>query len=104
MHIRTHMHTHSVCYFTIGFTFHYLPNILLLGEDYDKVVFLYQLERGTAGGSYGLNVAALAGLPPSILKLAQEKSKELQCSVAGRTLINVTNASDFLNVFQFQSH
>lgn len=46
-------------------------------------MFLYQLERGQAGKSYGLNVAALAGLDSGILKLAAQKSRELE-SQCGR--------------------
>lgn len=58
----------------------------LTAEDYDKIVFLYQLERGKAGGSYGLNVAALAGLEPAILRAAGRKSRELQAkTLAGQT-------------------
>ena len=49
-----------------------------LGEDYEKIVFLFQLEKGQAGGSYGLNVAALAGLDRSILRVAGRKSKEME--------------------------
>jgi len=41
-------------------------------------VFLFQLEKGQAGGSYGLNVAALAGLDRSILRVARRKSKEME--------------------------
>lgn len=41
-------------------------------------MFLYQLERGQAGRSYGLNVAALAGLDAAILRVAARKSRELQ--------------------------
>ena len=41
-------------------------------------MFLYQLEQGQAGKSYGLNVAALAGLDSAILKLAGQKSRELE--------------------------
>ena len=48
------------------------------GEDYEKIVFLFQLERGQAGGSYGLNVAALAGLDSDILRVAGRKSKEME--------------------------
>lgn len=54
-----------------------------VGGGYEKIVFLYQLEQGQAGKSYGLNVAALAGLDPGILKLAAQKSQELE-SQCGR--------------------
>lgn len=65
------------------------------------MVFLYQLERGEAGGSYGLNVAALAGLPASILRLAQAKSKQLQRTVNSRApgSIIIANIKDLLNLF-----
>ena len=39
---------------------------------------MFQLEKGQAGGSYGLNVAALAGLDRSILRVARRKSKEME--------------------------
>ena len=64
------------------------------GEDYDKVVFLYQLERGEAGGSYGLNVACLAGLPISILKLACTKSKHLRQSKNNKTVADMKTLLD----------
>lgn len=51
---------------------------------FDKVVFLYHLERGQAAASYGLNVAALAGLPSSILQSAHYKSKQLERDVHGK--------------------
>lgn len=44
----------------------------------DVVTFLYQLTEGSAGQSYGLNVARLAQVPHSILARAAEKSKSLQ--------------------------
>ena len=68
-------------------------------EDYDKVVFLYQLERGEAGGSYGLNVAALAGLPASILRLAQAKSKQLKQTVNNRAPGPGASIKSLLNLF-----
>ena len=48
------------------------------GEDYERIVFLYQLEKGRAGGSYGLNVAALAGLEKDLLRVARRKSQQLK--------------------------
>lgn len=70
------------------------------------MVFLYQLERGQAVGSYGLNVAALAGLLTTILNLAQAKSKQLQHAVthAGRgTLADMTDTTRFLSLFSYNS-
>ncbi|XP_012372299.1 DNA mismatch repair protein Msh3 [Octodon degus] len=44
----------------------------------DFVTFLYQITRGIAARSYGLNVARLADVPGEILKKAALKSKELE--------------------------
>ncbi|XP_031303209.1 DNA mismatch repair protein Msh3 isoform X2 [Camelus dromedarius] len=49
----------------------------------DFVTFLYQITRGVAARSYGLNVAKLADIPGEILKKAAIKSKELE------TLVNM---------------
>ncbi|XP_049722674.1 DNA mismatch repair protein Msh3 isoform X2 [Elephas maximus indicus] len=43
-----------------------------------SVTFLYQITRGIAGRSYGLNVAKLADVPGEILKTAARKSKDLE--------------------------
>lgn len=47
----------------------------------DSVTFLYQISRGIASRSYGLNVAKLAGVPGEILKRAAHKSEELEALV-----------------------
>ncbi|XP_061477653.1 DNA mismatch repair protein Msh3 isoform X1 [Rhineura floridana] len=47
-------------------------------ENLEFVTFLYQITRGVAGRSYGLNVAKLADVPDEILKKAANKSKELE--------------------------
>lgn len=44
----------------------------------EAVTFLYQLTSGSAGQSYGLNVARLAEVPQPILVRASEKSSELE--------------------------
>ena len=43
-----------------------------------RIVFLYEFRNGAAGGSYGLNVARLAGVDANILALAAEKAKEAE--------------------------
>ncbi|XP_016076774.1 PREDICTED: DNA mismatch repair protein Msh3-like [Miniopterus natalensis] len=43
-----------------------------------SVTFLYQITRGMAARSYGLNVAKLADVPGEILKQAASKSEELE--------------------------
>ncbi|KAI8344511.1 muts domain V-domain-containing protein [Chlamydoabsidia padenii] len=45
-----------------------------------KVIFLYELAKGAATKSYGLNVAHLAGLPIGVLERAKAKSEEMEAS------------------------
>ena len=51
---------------------------MCVGEVYEKLVFLYEIVSGKAGSSYGLNVAALAGLTSDLLSVAKEKSTEIR--------------------------
>jgi len=44
----------------------------------DKVVFLYRIAEGGADHSYGIQVAKLAGLPPSMLKRARAILESLE--------------------------
>lgn len=46
-------------------------------EQGHKIVLLHKIQEGAADKSYGLHVAALAGISPSILKIAQEKLNKL---------------------------
>ncbi|XP_069137452.1 DNA mismatch repair protein Msh3-like [Argopecten irradians] len=50
----------------------------------ESVTFLYQLVTGVAGRSYGLNVARLAGIPPKVIKLAAQRSQDLETKVMDR--------------------
>jgi DNA mismatch repair protein MutS len=43
-----------------------------------EVVFLHKLERGRASKSYGIEVARLAGLPPSVIATAREVLTRLE--------------------------
>ena len=44
------------------------------------IVFLYRVEEGPASRSYGLEVAALAGIPADVLKLANQHLHQVQQS------------------------
>src|SRR5262249_33503854 len=43
-----------------------------------EIVFLHRLERGRASKSYGIEVARLAGMPPSALARAREVLERLE--------------------------
>ena len=49
-----------------------------VNEKNDDITFLYRVDKGPAGNSYGINVAHLAGLPASILKRAKAIHQELE--------------------------
>ena len=44
----------------------------------DRIVFLYRLQPGPASESYGVQVAALAGLPPEVINRAREILNRLE--------------------------
>lgn len=47
-------------------------------EHGDKIVFLHQLQEGPASQSYGLQVAALAGVPQAVIKRAKQHLSSLE--------------------------
>ena len=49
-----------------------------MNSDDTDVTFLYKFIPGVASKSYGNNVAAAAGLPPSLISRAKEKSEEFE--------------------------
>jgi DNA mismatch repair protein MutS len=47
-------------------------------EHGDSIVFLHALREGPANQSYGLQVAALAGVPPAVIQRARKRLAELE--------------------------
>jgi DNA mismatch repair protein MutS len=47
-------------------------------EHRDRIVFLHALEEGPASQSYGLQVAALAGVPASVVRAARRRLQDLE--------------------------
>jgi DNA mismatch repair protein MutS len=47
-------------------------------EHNDRIVFLHAVKEGAADRSYGLHVAALAGVPPHVIHQAQARLQELE--------------------------
>ncbi|NOQ63819.1 MAG: DNA mismatch repair protein MutS [Methyloprofundus sp.] len=47
-------------------------------EHGDKIIFLHTVKEGAASQSYGLQVAALAGIPRSVVEQAKHKLKHLE--------------------------
>jgi DNA mismatch repair protein MutS len=53
-------------------------------EHKDTVVFLHAVEEGPASQSYGLQVAALAGVPKDVIRRARKYLELLEESAVGR--------------------
>ncbi len=67
-------------------------------EHSDKIVFLHTVKPGPADRSYGLQVAALAGVPDVVLKQARLRLKELeQSSLAAHDDKSGQQQIDFFN-------
>ncbi|HST50875.1 MAG TPA: DNA mismatch repair protein MutS [Pyrinomonadaceae bacterium] len=49
-----------------------------VAEREGEVIFLYRIERGRASKSYGIEVARLAGLPPSVIARSREVLSRLE--------------------------
>lgn len=47
-------------------------------EHNDTIAFMHSVQEGAASKSYGLAVAALAGVPPNVIKAAKQKLKQLE--------------------------
>ncbi|XP_063309797.1 DNA mismatch repair protein Msh3 [Pelobates fuscus] len=61
-----------------------LDNESVVVQHPEYITFLYQITKGIAARSYGLNVAKLADIPEEVLKKAACKSKELELLVNTR--------------------
>jgi DNA mismatch repair protein MutS len=53
-------------------------------EHKDRIVFLHAVEEGPASQSYGIQVAQLAGIPPSVVRAAKRQLAELEALAASR--------------------
>ncbi|KAI1959954.1 Mismatch repair protein msh3 [Ophidiomyces ophidiicola] len=59
------------------------------GSGGQDVTFLYEVGDGVAHRSYGLNVARLANIPPSVLDVAYKKSAEFEQKIKRRKLAGI---------------
>ena len=47
-------------------------------EHQENIVFLHKIKEGPANRSFGIQVAKLAGVPPSVITTAKEKLRTLE--------------------------
>ncbi len=52
-------------------------------EHNDNIVFLHAVQEGPASQSYGIQVAKLAGIPPSVIALARRELEKLESQALG---------------------
>ncbi|MCU7800563.1 MAG: DNA mismatch repair protein MutS [gamma proteobacterium symbiont of Lucinoma myriamae] len=72
-------------------------------EHGDKIVFLHQIQEGCASQSYGIQVAALAGVPKEVIKLAKIKLSSLEETVSdSRQKLSKTKIYDSETINQQQ--
>jgi DNA mismatch repair protein MutS len=64
-------------------------------EHEDKIIFMHKASEGPANKSYGLQVAALAGVPSSVINIAKQKLSQLEYPNKQDTLL-----SEQLNLFE----
>lgn len=71
-------------YGSLGLSFVHHPKILplrmgiVVDQKSRNITFLYKLEPGTAPGSFGMNVAAMCGIPTEIVEQAEVAAKEYE--------------------------
>jgi DNA mismatch repair protein MutS len=58
-------------------------------EHEHSLVFLHKVELGPASRSFGIQVAKLAGLPESVMALAQEKQQAFNQQVANKPQLSL---------------
>lgn len=54
--------------------------------DHPAITFLFKLVSGVEPRSYGVNVARLAQLPPTVIGVAEAKASQLESAVWNRVL------------------
>ena len=64
-------------------------------EHNDRIVFMHAVEEGPANQSYGIQVAALAGIPTSVVRAARKQLREFEQRAAVDPLQPDLFAQDF---------
>lgn len=67
---------------------------VLVSESKDRIVFLHKIARGSASRSFGVEVAALAGVKKKVIERAGRIMRELERRAEGRDSNSILLASD----------
>jgi DNA mismatch repair protein MutS len=68
-------------------------------EHGERIVFLHSVRDGPASQSYGLQVAALAGVPRAVIERARERLRSLEEDTAARRPDDPASAPTQLSLF-----
>src|SRR2546425_7491704 len=60
-------------------------------DEQGEIIFLHRVTPGCIGRSYGVHVAKLAGMPPSIVRRAEEVLKGLETTKNGLSLTSFSH-------------
>jgi DNA mismatch repair protein MutS len=107
-HARTLFATHYHELNEMERTFQRIKNFNVSVREVDgRVIFLRRLERGGSEHSFGIHVAKIAGMNPSIVRRAEQVMKELERNNSGEAIsrpntqaITTPSASSQLSFFQ----
>jgi DNA mismatch repair protein MutS len=72
-------------------------------EHEDSIIFLHAVKEGPANQSYGLQVAALAGVPRPVIEAAKTRLLQLENSAVNTAPVN-TEAEPQLGLFETRPH
>jgi DNA mismatch repair protein MutS len=73
-------------------------------EHGESIVFLHRVQDGPASRSYGLQVAALAGVPPAVIQQARQRLRLLERQMLRRELSTRSEAKPQLALFGADVH
>ena len=73
-------------------------------EHGDTIAFLHRVQDGAASRSYGLQVAALAGVPPVVIQQACQRLRLLERQMLRRELTGQSAATSQLSLFGEATH
>ena len=73
-------------------------------EHGDSIVFLHRVQDGPASRSYGLQVAALAGVPPVVIQQARQRLRLLERQMLRRELPARPEVKPQLTLFGAEVH
>jgi DNA mismatch repair protein MutS len=66
-------------------------------EHHDQIIFMHKVEAGPAAKSYGIQVAALAGIPKTVLGMAKKYLQQLESTKSHTELLDLFNFEEFNN-------